>query len=324
MKLVVSLVVVLAGLLTAAPAQADPNYCVGDALPSYARVALFAGAQCGGGSVSVNINESNGDRPNFGAFRNFDGRVYNVDNSRSSLALRAGSCVRVFDGVNYSGSESNILCAPRVNEEFVLSAFNDKVSSMRICQIAKQYHCSRTGGGGTAPPSPPLPAPPAPGPTPGGGSGGAVDPLRTDSVRRCASGPQPGAIALRDWLAANVPQGRSGGIFNCRNVRGGRSLSLHGAGRAVDWMLSANNSTQKRAADALVALLLATQGSERWALARRMGVQEIIWNRKIWTASKATQGLRAYRPGPGGSPHTNNIHIGMNVPGSLRQSSFWR
>lgn len=183
-------------------------------------------------------------------------------------------------------------------------------------------HCGGTPPPKPPPPPPPLPPPPPPPPT--GPGSGPVDPLRTDSVRRCASGAQPGALALRDWLAANVPNGRPGGIFNCRNVRGGTSLSLHAGGRAVDWKLNANNRDQKTAADALVAQLLATQGGERWALARRMGLQEIIWNRKIWTANKAARGLRTYRIGRGGSPHTDHIHLGMNVPGSLRQSSFWR
>ena len=57
-------------------------------------------------------------------------------------------------------------------------------------------------------------------------------------MHRCAKRPQPGAVALRDWLGAHVKRGRSPGIFSCRNIRGATSLSLlHAAGRAVDWKL---------------------------------------------------------------------------------------
>jgi len=88
--------VTLAATLTlsfaaAAPAAADPGYCAADKLPGYARVAVFRDARCGGPSVSVSVQQANGDRPRFAAFTNYDGRVYNANDTRSSLAVRAGA-----------------------------------------------------------------------------------------------------------------------------------------------------------------------------------------------------------------------------------------
>src|SRR5689334_10859731 len=91
--------VALAGATLAtgtAPASAAP-YCSAGSKVDFARVQLFADANCRGGSMIIK-GGSEGDRPNFARFRNFDGRVYDVDNSRSSVAVADDNCIRVFDG----------------------------------------------------------------------------------------------------------------------------------------------------------------------------------------------------------------------------------
>ncbi len=47
-------------------------------------------------------------------------------------------------------------------------------------------------------------------------------------------GPQPGAVALRDWVLSTYPAASDLGIYNPRRVRGGLSWSIHADGRAVD------------------------------------------------------------------------------------------
>jgi len=160
----------LAALAALAPlpatAAADPGYCAPDAKAGSARVQLYADARCGGGSMIV-PEQGNGDRPDFRRFANFDGRIYDVDDSRSSLAVAAGSCVRVFDGLGYAGEASAILCAPSTTEYFVLSAFDDRVSSMRVCRLDRQDDCSAAGGSSAAPSPRPQPQPqPQPEPQP--------------------------------------------------------------------------------------------------------------------------------------------------------------
>jgi hypothetical protein len=137
----------------------------------------------------------------------------------------------------------------------------------------------------------------------------------------CATGPRPGATALLHELQAQF-HGHSDGIFNCRPVRGGTRLSLHGEGRAVDWVLSAANSTDAAEAQKIIDWLLSTDADGNPdALARRMGVQEIIWNHRIWTSRRHGEGFRPYT---GVNPHTDHLHIGLSNAGADMHTSHWR
>lgn len=114
--------------------------------------------------------------------------------------------------------------------------------------------------------------------------------LQYDRAVACTSGPTQGAKNLLALILSKFPGGTNGGIYNCRSVRGGKSVSLHGEGRAVDYMLNAHKPAQKTIGDNIVQFFTA----DNFANAKRYGVQEVIWNRKIWSANRATEGLRAY------------------------------
>jgi LAS superfamily LD-carboxypeptidase LdcB len=149
----------------------------------------------------------------------------------------------------------------------------------------------------------------------------AIDPYRSDPTGdRPKDGPQRGAVALMRELQNRY--GGRGEIYNPRTVRGSTRLSLHAEGRAVDWYRSARDPAEAAEAQRILDWLLATDadGNEH-ALARRMGVQEIIWNRRIWTARRHAEGWRAYT---GQSPHTDHIHIGLNWAGARMETSHWR
>ncbi|HEV2772833.1 MAG TPA: hypothetical protein VGV57_08415 [Thermoleophilaceae bacterium] len=105
-------------------------------------------------------------------------------------------------------------------------------------------------------------------------------------------------------------------------MRGGSRLSRHGEGRAVDWYRNANDPTQAAEAQRIIDWLLGpdAQGNQH-ALARRMGIEEVIWNRRIWTARRHAEGWRPYG---GVNPHTDHLHIGMNWPGARMETSWWR
>jgi len=108
----------------------------------------------------------------------------------------------------------------------------------------------------------------------------------------------------------------------CRNIRGSTRPSLHTEGRAVDYFLRAEKPGDAAVADALIGWLLAPDvGGVPHAWARRLGVQEVIWNRHIWSSgSHHASGMRPYS---GENPHTDHVHIGMNWPGARIQTSFW-
>lgn len=110
------------------------------------------------------------------------------------------------------------------------------------------------------------------------------------------TGPRPGVRAFHDavlWVRHSAGV-RSGGIYNRRRVRGGTSWSLHSVGRAADFMVP------NMAAGYDIAFRAIRQ-------ARMLGVSEVIFNRRRWTAERGTQPYR------GSNPHTDHVHIGFTV-----------
>jgi hypothetical protein len=157
-----------------------------------------------------------------------------------------------------------------------------------------------------------------------------IDGYRYDYARRCVKKPTPGALAMESWLEHNS-SGVFWGIMRCEKL-GLHDYSLHADGRAIDWHLDVHTAAGRKEATRLISLLLAPDrlGNEH-ALARRMGVQEIIWNCRAWWS------------GPGGmepysvcydkrghrihvddtTAHRNHIHIGLNRLGARKLTSFW-
>ena len=116
-------------------------------------------------------------------------------------------------------------------------------------------------------------------------------------ARSCTSGPQPGAWGAMDYFlsAYKSKGGVNTGIYNCRSVRGGRTTSLHGEGRAADFGIRPYGAGYGTAlANALV------------AYSKELGIQCVIWNRKIWSCSYPRSGWRRYN---GVASHTDHIHV---------------
>jgi hypothetical protein len=160
-----------------------------------------------------------------------------------------------------------------------------------------------------------------------------IEPWRYDRARRCTRGTQVGARALERWMAEQ-PFGYSWGIYNCRYVENTRQRSLHAEGRALDWHIDMRSAREKRLANRLIARLLATDSrGNPHALARRMGIQEIIYDCKIWLADgfdMSRYGLcrnsprgRKRKPIHDTIEHKDHIHIGLNWPGARRETSYW-
>ncbi len=97
-----------------------------------------------------------------------------------------------------------------------------------------------------------------------------------DPATHCTRTQQPGMVALERWLEANV-RGVSWGTYRCEKW-GKHQASLHSEGRAIDWHLDAHNAADRRAAERLALTLLAPDSlGNPLALARRMGVEEMIF-----------------------------------------------
>jgi hypothetical protein len=201
------------GLSVTDAAQAH-HYCPHGVRDADARVKMWRDSRCTGPNVVVGLAAPEGNRPDFRAFRDDQsGITYNVDNSRSSLAIAPGNCVRLYDGVGYTGDVSNLLCTPPNPEDWGLFAFDDRVSSMRVCRTDRQADC---GPGPIAPPPPPDQPPP-----PGGGGLPPPLPPPADDPTAPSAGPTPdpspgcngGRVELGPFIATATCFRRDGSAY---------------------------------------------------------------------------------------------------------------
>lgn len=155
-----------------------------------------------------------------------------------------------------------------------------------------------------------------------------IDPIRYDDATKCNGGHIPaGTKAMLHWLESNA-RGVNWGEYRCE-VWGKHSASLHSAGRAIDW----HPATMKDGY-ALVKLLLAPDADGNVAaLARRMGVQGLIFNCKAWFGGwdgkmsdysycYTKRGKRKHHLDPT-QAHMNHVHIELNLLGAAKKTTFW-
>ena len=152
-----------------------------------------------------------------------------------------------------------------------------------------------------------------------------------DGARKCTPRSRPGMLALQRWLEASS-RGVFWGSYRCEKWGKGQA-SLHAENRAIDWHLDASDGADARAAEKLIRLLLAPDAAGNpQALARRMGVEELIWDCGYWGAGMAQ--FTEYRPcyGTRGKlkrkldatvAHRDHVHIGMTKRGAAARTSFW-
>ena len=134
----------------------------------------------------------------------------------------------------------------------------------------------------------------------------------------CSPTAKPGVVAWRDQLLRTYSWTRSLGIVRGCDV-GGRSE--HKEGRAFDWGVNASSARDVAAVNDLFAWLFATDRfGNKHAMARRLGIQYVIWNRRIWGSYSASQGWRTYT---GASPHTDHVHFSFSWPGANKLTSYW-
>jgi hypothetical protein len=133
----------------------------------------------------------------------------------------------------------------------------------------------------------------------------------------CSSTIQPGVGDFRDLLNATYGRRDISTVRPCGSER----QSEHMDGRALDFGLNVSNPTERAYADEILGWLHATdRHGNRHALARRFGIMYIIWNDRIWSAHRQSEGWRDYT---GQNPHTDHIHVSFGWPGALRQTTWW-
>jgi hypothetical protein len=180
--------------------------------------------------------------------------------------------------------------------------------------------------GGLAAPAaqaaPPVPTPPVTLPA-------AIDlPAFYEAQTVCDPTPRPGATALRDLLVSTYGPAT---VYIPRACSG--SVSEHFDGRAVDWMRTVRNATQKAMADTFVNWLLApaADGTPH-EMARRLGIMYIIWNNRMIRMYDPGRGWTDYKgcldPSRQGtsldtSCHRDHVHLSMSWDGAAKATSWW-
>jgi hypothetical protein len=161
--------------------------------------------------------------------------------------------------------------------------------------------------------APAMAAPPTP------DFGPAIDAYATyDPQRTCDPTAKPGVLDVRNLLNHTYGTHPSGITRSC-----GSGTSEHYEGRALDYSLNVNTAADRAVANDILAWLLATdQYGNKQAIARRLGIMYIIWNRQIWGAYRPQ-----WRPyscdGTPSSCHTNHIHFSFSWAGARRQTTWW-
>lgn len=121
-----------------------------------------------------------------------------------------------------------------------------------------------------------------------------------EPARSCTGSATSGAKAMMSyWLGAYGHLGAvNSGIYNCREVRGGGSYSLHAEGRADDLGVRPYKGSYGAAF------------AEKCRLySGELGLQLGIWNRGYWSGSYPDRGWMPYS---GVSPHEDHIHLELS------------
>ncbi len=129
----------------------------------------------------------------------------------------------------------------------------------------------------------------------------------------CLTVNQPGPVAFAQLLNATYGTHTYGILRKC--------AAEHGEGRALDWMIDSTKPDNMALANALTRWLAAPDAQGRpGAMARRFGINYIIFNRQQWKAWAPERGWTVYT---GSSPHTDHIHFSFNWDGAYKRTSWW-
>jgi hypothetical protein len=147
---------------------------------------------------------------------------------------------------------------------------------------------------------------------------------------KCKPKPKPGVVAFRDLVLATWPKTGAGNISRDCDLGG---KSEHKEGRAWDWEVNAAIESQKKKAKKLLGWLLEKdQYENKHAIARRVGIMYIIWNRRMWKSWGpgwdvycVKVGSKCKDPDSGAvlHDHRDHMHISFSWPGARAETTFW-
>ncbi len=156
-----------------------------------------------------------------------------------------------------------------------------------------------------------------------------IDPYGYDKEDTCDPTAKPGAVEVvrllqRTYgtsLATNIPRACSG-----------TGTSGHHSGRAIDWMTNSRVPAQKAMGDAFVTWLLATDKyGNKHANGRRLGVQYVIWNSRMFPLYGSNPQWKEYNgcltsrtsAADDNYCHRNHVHTSLSWNGAYKRTSWY-
>ena len=138
---------------------------------------------------------------------------------------------------------------------------------------------------------------------------------------KCTPNAQPGVLKFRALILATYKGTGDDGIVRGCKVGG---TSEHKEGRAWDWAVSVKNPHQVAQVKTLFAWLFASDAyGHKYAMARRLGIMYIIWNKRIWGTYAAGSGWRPYSCSGVTLCHQNHVHFSFSRAGATGKTSYW-
>jgi len=138
---------------------------------------------------------------------------------------------------------------------------------------------------------------------------------------KCTSKAQPGVVKFRALILKTYKGTGDDGIVRGCKVGG---TSEHKEGRAWDWAVSVKNPHQVAQVKTLFKWLFASDAyGHKYAMARRLGIMYIIWNKKIWGTYSASSGWRPYSCSGVTDCHQNHVHFSFSKAGASGKTSYW-
>ena len=161
------------------------------------------------------------------------------------------------------------------------------------------------------------------------GFGPAIESPDYDGQSKCSPDAKPGTLAFQRILYNEFPSIGYGSISRACSIGG---QSEHKEGRALDWPVNAAYPSHRAIAKRVIEWLLAPDryGNEA-AMAKRLGIMYLIWNRRIWGSWGGWDTYCVQKPrgcvDPEDkdlrSPHTDHIHFSMSRAGAQMKTTYW-
>jgi hypothetical protein len=158
---------------------------------------------------------------------------------------------------------------------------------------------------------------------------GIDPPTGYEGQERCSPKPKPGVVAFQRLVLEGYPGTSAGYISRGCDVGG---QSEHKEGRAWDWPMDASNTSHRETVDHLFEWLFAEDrfGNDA-AMARRLGIMYLIWNKRIWNPWSGWEIYCRMKKGVcrdpedrgARHPHTDHVHFSFTWPGANKETSFW-